>query len=296
MTKNNFAKIRSFLGKSYSIASRDSKKEHALLPIEESVGECSPVVVNVPGVSAGVKARNILHLLRPCNVVGGSLIRKGRVNDGGYIMLDYELDTKVAYSLGIGDDVSWDLDMASIGCQVWQYDNTIESLPMEHPRFHWKKIGIASVTGDGMMSLPDIIRETGHSDKFDMILKMDIEGTEWSVFSGQDNAAVLPQFSQIVIELHKLIPDNDARYENVIAVLARINETHQCIHVHPNNWGYLGIVGGVMIPDTLEVTYVRRGDHEFERCDKTFPTELDMSCRPEVPDYFLGAVGCTKYI
>lgn len=296
MPKNYFARIRNFLGTDHSTASLDSKKEHGAPLIEDGAQAMAPVIVNIPSASAGIKARNILRLLRPCDVVGGSLIRKGRINDGGYIMLDHGLDAKIAYSLGIGDDVSWDLDMATMGCQIWQYDNTIACLPTEHPSFHWKQVKIGPVTGAGVMSLSDIIRENGHSDEFGMLLKMDIEGAEWNVFSRQENATVLPQFSQIVIELHKLIPDNDVRSENVIAVLARISETHQCIHVHPNNWGYLGIVGGVMIPDTLEVTYVRKGDHEFERCNKTFPTGLDMSCRPEAPDFFLGAVGCTEYI
>lgn len=100
MTKNNFVRIRSFLGIDHLTASLDSRD----MPLRRGiVQECAPIIVNIPSASAGISARNILHLLRPCNVVGGSLIRKGRMNDGGYIMLDHGLDTSIAYSLGIGD-------------------------------------------------------------------------------------------------------------------------------------------------------------------------------------------------
>jgi len=53
--------------------------------------------------------------------------------------------------------------------------------------------------------------------------------------------------------------------------------------VHANNNGGLGIIGGTIIHDLLELTYVRRSDHQFEECRRVFPTPIDM------PNVTLGA-------
>lgn len=69
-------------------------------------------------------------------------IRVGRNGDGGYVMADVLSEEKIAYSIGIGGDVSWDRQMAEAGYDVYMYDHTIRKCPEENSRFHWKKIGI----------------------------------------------------------------------------------------------------------------------------------------------------------
>ena len=240
----------------------------------------------------GRVAQHILSLLRPMDVVGKRLVRKGRPNDGGYLMVDSGLKGVVAYSLGINDDVSWDLDMVALGCQIYQYDHTIDALPQDHPNFHWFKTGIAGrPSPDGVLQpLGDLIVRNGHAGRHDLILKMDIEGYEWDVFEAMDRET-LTQFSQIVIEVHTLALSDSGRQAKIAAVLEKLYAVHQPVHVHANNHGYFGVVGGVPIPDVLEVTYVRRADHEFTECRRIFPTEQDMPCRPDVPDFFLGPIG-----
>lgn len=43
------------------------------------------------------------------------LVRVGKADDGGYIMLDDYADSKIAYSFGIADDVSWDKAFVNAG-------------------------------------------------------------------------------------------------------------------------------------------------------------------------------------
>ena len=53
--------------------------------------------------------------LKVKKVIGKNFVRVGRPNDGGYILVDnfnVSSGRHIAYSFGINDDVSWDLDMA----------------------------------------------------------------------------------------------------------------------------------------------------------------------------------------
>jgi hypothetical protein len=250
-----------------------------------------PLVINHPDPQL---VRQILVLLRPLNVIGKSLTRRGHNADGGYVMLDDHIDETVAYSLGISDEISWDLDMARSGCQVFQYDHTIQGAPRVHPNLHFSKIGISGKSSlDGVFkSLADLIHENGNDARSDMILKMDIEGSEWSVIR-ELQESTLNQFSQILIEWHFDFQDIAGvdTLRIVLSTLEKINASHQVIHVHANNCGRMAVVAGFCIPEGIEVTYARRNNHLFEECEKVYPTPLDRPNDPNMPDYILGAFG-----
>lgn len=258
----------------------------------EQIAERKPLLYGNTDANMGQTARQILSFLRPMDVSGKRLIRKGKPHDGGYVMVDSGLESVIVYSLGINDDVSWDLDMAALGCEIYQYDHTIDRLPQDHPKFHWFKTGIAAQpSADGVLQpLGDLIDRNGHAGYRDMILKMDIEGFEWGVF-GAMSSAHIEQFSQIVLELHTLALAGPDLQSKIVSTLEKLYASHQPVHIHANNHGFFGFVGGVPIADTVEVTYVRRADHTFTECRKVFPTEMDMPCRWDVPDFFLGAMG-----
>src|SRR3954470_9669166 len=95
-------------------------------------------------IEAMQMVRTFLRMLRPHRVEGVGKVRIGRLFDGGYIMLDRLESVAAAYSLGISNDVSWDLDMAMKGIPVFQYDHTIKQLPTEHELFNWKRLAIAA--------------------------------------------------------------------------------------------------------------------------------------------------------
>ena len=73
--------------------------------------------------------------------------RVGGPNDGGYVMLN-DLDRiGVCYSLGIGFEVSWDLEMAEWGALVYQYDNTVDGPPSPIPIFAISGLGLRMTNG-----------------------------------------------------------------------------------------------------------------------------------------------------
>ena len=226
----------------------------------------------------------LLHIAR---AEGHELIRVGRDNDGGYVMLD-DLPGGIAYSFEICDDVSWDKDMASRGYDVFMYDHTIDGLPENNDRFHWSKLGIADgVTDDERLkTLEELISMNHHENERSMILKMDVEGAEWG-FLESVKPETLAQFSQITLEIHDMI--NPSSPERILNILHKINATHQLIHLHANNFGDYITVGGQNFASVLEASYVLRDKYKIAlNYDVNLPLGIDMPNKRTAPDIELG--------
>ena len=219
-------------------------------------------------------------------------VRVGRPHDGGYVMVDDFSDTKTIYSCGINDDVSWDLDMTTRSeADIYMYDHTIDGLPQDHVKFHFFRTGITGIYDQQhpeLETLPRLLEKNGHKDDYNILLKMDIEGSEYGVFSEIDRDTLL-HFSQIVIEFHSLF---SRELENVICyTLDRLNATHQLVHVHANNCDAAVCHGGKMLPKTLEATYLRKNRYQFKKSDRFFPTEIDQQNTIYKPEIILGYWG-----
>ena len=248
----------------------------------------------VKATTAYQRCPQIISLLSPMDVEGAKYSRVGKDFDGGYVMLaDFEAATiHAAYSFGIADDVSWDEEIADRGIEVFMYDHTIDSLPTVHPRFRYFKLGITGEKKDAdLKTLNDILVQNGHEQHRNLIMKMDIEGCEWDVFQ-QAEESIIDQFCQIVIEFHGLVA---AAYDHkalvtVANVLEKINETHQSVHVHANGSTIPLLIGGLVLSDVMEVTYLRRsgGKHKFVPNTRQFPTELDQPTYQGGYDVYLG--------
>ena len=222
----------------------------------------------------GRKLDEILALLKPMKVVGFDKIRLGADHDGGYVMLDDFSGVTRAYSLGIYTEVSWDCAMADRGIRVSQFDYSIDKTPVPRPEFTFHKKRVESLADLGLAAQPG------------QILKIDIEGSEWGLFR-QAAPGELPCFHQIFGEFH----DFDRFYESAwqqtaVAALRRLNETHQLIHVHGNNWAPSFDTGKLKLPVSLELTYASKSKYKFAETDEKFPGPLDrpnIRHRPDPP-------------
>ncbi|MFM8741115.1 MAG: hypothetical protein ACKOC0_13055 [Cytophagales bacterium] len=228
-----------------------------------------------------------LSFVAPYGVCNKQKIRIGASADGGYVMLDdFPVDT-IAYSLGIGGDVSWDLDLANRGLKVFQYDHTISDLPSAHSNFHFNRVGIGTADLDSIKTLQTIVKENRHENS-KTIIKMDIEDAEWDVLT-ELHEDLLGQCSQLVIEFHGLARLADHKWHHRIeSVFRKLFSTHFAFHVHANNWGEYVVVNGVPFPDVLEVSYANRKMYAATTCCDHFPTNLDAPNEPGKDDYFLG--------
>lgn len=216
------------------------------------------------------------------------LIRIGKDDDGGYIMIDDFKPSGIAYSFGISDDVSWDMDMADRGYEIFMYDHTIDKLPCEYKGFHFFKKGIADSQDmtQWLDSIENYLEENGHSGNSGMVLKMDVEGAERG-FLNLVRKDTLRKFDQIVFELHGLL---SGEYNTtILSALKKINETHELFHIHANNHGDVVWINKEPFPELLELSFVRKGLYKMsEEEDIMLPLKIDRACLKEFSDIVLG--------
>jgi FkbM family methyltransferase len=230
-----------------------------------------------------------LSLFEPKKAEGFKKIRVGRDNDGGYVMLDDFTQASKALSLGIADDDSWDLEMVSRGMRVHQYDHSIPCAPTQHDHLTFYQIKIRGRFAAGSTTLEEALQSLSSDPVEGVVLKMDIEGSEWEVLANAQSDT-LRRFSQIVCEFHGLhLIDKPANCALFRHALSNLNTSHQCIHVHANNNGELCNIDNVPVPQVLEVTYANRMRYKFSTTDEIFPTPIDQPNKKEVPDIFLGS-------
>ncbi len=214
--------------------------------------------------------------LQPKDVVGMEFTRVGRRGDGGYVMVDDFVDCRYALSFGVGTEISWDLAIVGRGLTVFLYDQTIDSIPVQHEKLKLRRFGLGESHDPkgAKQSLPKILSHEGLQDDSNLILKIDVEGAEWKALR-QIAAQEMQLFRQIVVEFHGLADysDHDKHIERLYT-LKKMAETHQVVHVHANNWGRYVIIGGIPVPDVVEVTFAR-ATYRFADCTRVFPTGLD---------------------
>lgn len=211
-------------------------------------------------------------------------IRVGKGSDGGYVLLDININKIEAfYSYGVNDDYSFDDEFSKISCSVGRlFDPTVSYPNNITENLSFKKIGLA--TGEG--TITQHVQGYGDFGK-KMILKIDVEGAEWDWLE-TTNQEELRMFDQILIEYHGM--DKTNQYEKYTKCLNRINEHFYLYHVHGNNHRPLVPVEKSFIPDVIECSYIRK---ELVPCeenrDVNFPIEgLDRSNHHWLPDIPLG--------
>jgi hypothetical protein len=232
-----------------------------------------------------------LQHLRPRRVVGHVKRRFGGMADGGYVMLDDFAGVRTAISGGIGNEVSWDLDLADRGIDIIQIDHTVDGPPVQHPRFDFRKRRLVATCEDPHdVTLPGLIASCPGDDQ-SVICKLDIEGGEWDILA--QPVPGLRRCRQIVLEFHALGKFSASEWrDRAMGCLEQLTAAHQCIHVHGNNavTRSFTIVGGIPFPSVLEATFVLRDRYDFEEETDAFPTALDAPNTAKRAELFLGRV------
>ena len=183
-------------------------------------------------------------------------IRLGRDKDGGYVVCDKLSRKKILYSFGISNDVSFENDLSKEDYECYMFDHTIESLPEENAKFHWKKIGIAGKNEtENLKFLETLLKMNNHDNVMGMFLKMDVEGAEWD-FIEHTEIETFKQFDQIAFEIHNL--HNFNKTNQIVSCMSKLLETHAIIHIHGNNNNRIWVTNNLITPDALELTLINK--------------------------------------
>jgi hypothetical protein len=233
--------------------------------------------------------RDLFGRIKIKAVTGHSKKRVGSESDGGYVMIDNLASIDCCYSLGIFNEVSWDLEMANRGIPVLQYDDSVKGPPSPHEKFTFYRERIVDATAPGanQETLEGIITKHRHQGK-KLILKMDIEGSEWAVLDAT-SAESLAQFDQILVEFHDFsrLIEHPFR-ERAKRVLDKLNLHHTPIHVHANNCSRIYNLPNFYFSNILELSYVKTVDYSLVNSEEIFPGPYDRPNVPDLPEVYLG--------
>jgi hypothetical protein len=247
------------------------------------------------------------------------MVRVGSQFDGGYIIAAPLIDctdTILTYGLGL----NWDFEqkMTQLGHvrKIHCYDHTIskghllkryikakifyKAKPQKYAGFisayqnygiffesesdikHYK-FCVAASDGTGKISVNSTLEKLSPvSDG--IFFKCDIEGAEFEIASSIIENA--PKFRGIALEFH----DVSERLDEVVAICATLQKTHNLDHVHVNNMSKLDANG---IPSVIEIS-MSRHDLKSETSAELLrgfglessrdPTALDQPNSPDRPD------------
>lgn len=209
---------------------------------------------NISGEHVSIKLNITSSLLRELQMYkfdSQKLIRAGDNYDGGYIML-YPNDVTDAISIGLGRNISWDKYLSNMGIKVFMFDHTINFFSPKSSNLIFYKKGLSNQKTKKKLLLKDIIQLCNLENSTNVILKIDIEGDEWqSLYETDIN---LGMFSQIIIEFHGIQEDNQVQ----LHVLRKLNQNFRIIHVNPNTYSKFNQSNNYLLPDTLEITFIRK--------------------------------------
>ena len=206
--------------------------------------------------------------LSPKKVVGKELKLIGPKHDGGYALLNDFENIRIAYSIGIDGEISFDRELANKNIDVYMYDHTINALYFENPKFHWKKIGISGISNKSKntKTLEEMLAENGHLNEINMILKMDVERAEWNALL-DISEDILKKFKYITIEFHF---GNET--EKYFQVFKKLYKTHQVIYLVCNNYrDRIVFLKNNVICGYIEISYVIREGNQFYSDNTTYP-------------------------
>ena len=184
-----------------------------------------------------------------------NLKRYGAKNDGGYVLYSGFSPLTTVISCGIGDNASFDFDVADEVSEVYMYDHTIDSVEKLKTNMQFFKLGIDIKSIENFITIKEI---TNKYRLHNIILKLDIEGMEWDILDNLSDELLLI-FDQVAVEFHNLFQLAQIEKFNLyIRVLEKMSKYFSVINIHPNNWGGSRIVCGVPLADTFEITFLSK--------------------------------------
>lgn len=225
----------------------------------------------------------LIRLLRPRRT-SIPLVRIGPSGDGGYLVPADLSGISACFSPGVGNELGFELDCARRGMDVHLADASVDCPPLPHPGMCFTRKDIAIHDSERTMTLDSWIDLAGIGAGQDLLMQMDIEGSEYAALASL-SISRLRQFRYLVVEFHQLQRIwNVSCIDLIEGVFRKLLDSHACVHIHPNNSGRVWCAHGIEVPMTMEFTFARRRDTRIAGEWPVFPHELDSRNVPDLPD------------
>ena len=183
------------------------------------------------------------------------LLRLGDENDGGYLIPNDISGIKKNYTAGVGELTKFEKDLEekfSIQSNMLDFNDIDPKIFPKSSKFLKKKLGI--ISSENEININDWLKD----EEEEIIFKMDIEGDEYLILTSitEEN---LKKIRILVIEIHDLRHlRNYFFFKTFEKILSRLNKVFYICHLHPNNASNIKNIGGLNIPDMLEITLIRK--------------------------------------
>lgn len=228
-------------------------------------------------------------------------VRIGSMHNGSYLLPDILESVEACFSPGIGsvhafeDQLANEYKIPSYMCDNTKFEDDLQLNP-DFQYFIQKRLSSCSVGNS--ISLDDWVNNSPHCSSTNLLLQMDIEGSEYPVLLSTSRS-VLSKFSILVFELHYLSLLPFRRFSNRLycPFMEKILSLFDCVHIHPNNsvpakTYSLPILGrSVILPSTVELTFLRK-DLNPLKVPPQLPHTLDSDNDPNLPTLNLGYPWC----
>jgi len=214
-----------------------------------------------------------------------SLIRLGEKNDGGYLVPDDFVGIDKNYSAGVGFLTQFEKDLETrylIKSDMLDFNEIEKTILPSKASFLKKKLGL--VSNNQEISINDWIIK----DDKDIILKLDIEGDEYAslIDISKEN---LKKVRILVIEFHDLRNLRNDIFLNLFdKVINKLNNYFYVCHLHINNISKIKKIGNYLLPDMIEMTFIRKNRvKNFSSKFSILPHKLDSKTVNSVKEKFL---------
>lgn len=224
----------------------------------------------------------LIQSLRPVKT-NFELIRIGGANDGGYLVPNDLAGITACFSPGVDVTATFEKDLWDRGIGSHLADASVDGAPDGLIPLSFTKKYLGGVDNDTYMTLERWMSKNTKWDK-DLILQMDIEGAEYATILSVPSGFLL-QFRIIVMEIHHAHSwFGQVPWDIVKTFFAKLTKYYHVVHIHPNNNCPFVSVDGFMIPDTFEITLLRRDRSPAVGFADQFPHPLDAPNVLDKPD------------
>lgn len=200
--------------------------------------------------------------------------------DGGYLVPSDLSGIGRVFSPGVSKKMDFEDFFLRRGVPCEMIDGSVDKIPSSHALARFEKIWLSGSSSDDAISLDDWVNQYSEPEE-DLLLQMDIEGTEYEAILSA-SLETIERFRVIVVEMHDLKSAlSRTGLALIMATLGRLKSSHEIVHAHPNNCCVGFKENGVMLPEVIELTFLRKDRISLNAGPAVLPHPLDRDNTPK---------------